>query len=355
MTSKLFKPIQVGQMALKQRIAMAPMTRLRASPDKLVPSNLSVEYYGQRSQRPGSFIITEATAIAPGAAGLPHSPGIYTEEQINAWKKITKQVHDNGSFVYVQLWAQGRMAVPDVVKAQGYDFVSSSDIPQAMAPGVKPRPLTKSEIDQNVEWFATAAKNAISAGADGVEIHGANAYLIDQFLHECSNVRSDNYGGSIENRSRFALEVIDAVAGRIGADRTGVRFSPWNNSYGSITYDTSPIPQFSHVITEIEKRGQKGSRLAYVHVMEGPETSSNQFVQSIWKGSLLRSGDLLEKNTIEDIVNSDDRTVASIGRYYVSNPDLIDRLEKKQTLANYDFDTFYSHDAKGYTDYPKHS
>lgn len=355
MSSKLFKPISVGQMALKHRIAMNPMTRLRASLDKSVPSSMSIDYYGQRSERSGSLLISEATVIAPDAGGLPQAPGIYSDGQIRAWEKIIKKVHDNGSYFYVQLWAQGRMAIPDIMKANGYDFVSSSDIAQSMAPDSKPRPLTKSEIDQNVENFAIAAKNAIKAGADGVEIHGANAYLIDQFLQECSNVRIDEYGGSIENRSRFALEVVDAISSSIGSDRTGIRLSPWNNTFGDMDYGISPIPQFSHVTQEIEKRAQNGKRLAYLHVMEGPHKFSNQFVHDIWKGSLIRSGDMLEKDLLESTVNTDDRTLAGIGRYYISNPDLIDRLEKKLPLADYNYDTFYSHEAKGYSDYPKYS
>jgi NADPH2 dehydrogenase len=251
-TPKLFQPIQVGDLQLEHRVVLAPLTRVRADKKHVHQLPIAQEYYTQRASVPGTLLITEATFIAAQAGGINNVPGIWSDEQVTAWKKvsfshhspnnllictqITESVHAKGSFIYLQLWALGRAASPKQLEEEGsFPYVSSSDIPLSNRPkeDPSPRPLTLSEIKEFVELYATAASNAVHrAGFDGVEIHGANGYLIDQFLQTTSNRRTDDYGGSVENRARFALEVTEAVVKRIGAKKTGIRFSPWGSFQG---------------------------------------------------------------------------------------------------------------------------
>lgn len=250
-TSTLFQPKQVGKLNLQHRVVFSPTTRFRAD-DNHVPLPLVAEYYNQRSSVPGSLLITEATAIAPRAAGYPDIPGIWSEDQVKSWSKVnslrvlpksyfddffqvTDAVRANGSFIYLQLWALGRAADPSQLQKEDptLSYVSASDIP--MSDGrPAPKPLTLTEIQEYPPLYAQAARNAIRAGFDGVEIHGANGYLINQFIDDTTNKRKDIYGGSIENRARFALEVTDAVVNAIGEDRTAIRFSPWGTFNGEI-------------------------------------------------------------------------------------------------------------------------
>jgi 2,4-dienoyl-CoA reductase-like NADH-dependent reductase (Old Yellow Enzyme family) len=254
--SALFEPLRVGGTNLQHRIVMAPLTRFRANKDH-VHGELAKTYYSQRSGVPGTLIITEATFIGPQAAGYPNIPGIWSDAQVAAWKavsgtsyyfeswwhayfeKITDAVHANGSFIFLQLWALGRVADPVVLSQEGgFDVIGPSPIPFGPIFGyppdsqVTPRALTASEITEYVQLYARAARNAMEAGFDGVELHGANGFLLDQFLQTTSNHRVDEYGGSIENRLRFPLEVIDAVANTVGAERTAIRISPWSKFQG---------------------------------------------------------------------------------------------------------------------------
>ena len=249
MSVNLFKHIKVGRMDLQHRVTMAPLTRMRA-PNNTV-SDLHSLYYSQRSSRPGTLIITEATFISEAASGYPLAPGIWRQDQIDAWKKVFDAIHANKSYVYVQLWALGRAAFKSDLDARGLPYVSASDVPESTnnpdAP--VPRPLTVDEIKEYVKNYVQAAKNAIEAGADGVEIHSTNGYLLDQFLHENTNKRTDQYGGSIENRARFTLEVVDAVTEAIGADRVGIRLSPWNLS-NSMEHNNNIVAQFAYVTGE---------------------------------------------------------------------------------------------------------
>ncbi|KAI0316389.1 hypothetical protein OF83DRAFT_1060438, partial [Amylostereum chailletii] len=231
MSSKLFQPFQLGALPLQHRVVLAPLTRNRA--DRVhVPAAQMIEHYAQRASTPGTLLITEATFIAQRAAGmgpfLASTPGIYNEEQIAAWKKANA-VHAKGSFIFLQLWALGRCATPEglAMVDPTLPYVSANNVPLDNQP-VPPRPLTQAEIAEYVQLFATAASNAVhGAGFDGVEIHGANGYLIDQFLKDFTNGRTDEYGGSPERNARFALEVVDAVTGAIGAERVGLRLAPW--------------------------------------------------------------------------------------------------------------------------------
>jgi len=227
-SSSLFKPIKVGAQTLNHRVVLAPLTRFKATAKAHVPINPLVErYYAQRSSHPGSLLVTEGTFIDAKAGGFNNVPGIWNQDQIAAWKKITDAIHANKSFVFMQLWALGRSARPSVLESEGFPFVSASPIALDPKSGT-PRELTITEIEEYVQLYAQAATNAIEAGFDGVEVHGANGYLVDQFLQDVSNHRTDIYGGSIENRSRFGLEVVQAISNAVGEERTAIRMSPWS-------------------------------------------------------------------------------------------------------------------------------
>lgn len=372
-----FKPLKVGKMTLQTRIAMAPLTRIRATEDH-IPTSPMVDYYEQRSREPGTLIITEGTFIHSAAGGTAQVPGIWNEDQIKGWKAVFDKVHANGSYAYVQLWALGRQDSPEDLAKKGYDYVAPSAVKIGQvvsSDGTKkpdrpaPRELTHAEIKEYVQWYVQAAKNAIAAGADGVEIHGANGYLIDQFLHFNTNQRTDEYGGSIVNRARFALEVLDAVCEAVGPERVGIRFSPWGG-FGDVKVDISPVPQWSYVVAEIERRAQEGKRIAYISTMECrwrqdealmplrmPKDlySLNDFVGFIWTGPWIRSGGMTESLYLSD---EDERTILAIGRYFISTPDIIKRLRNGLEVNPYNRETFYHGPDKtfdrsvGYTDYP---
>uniref|UniRef100_A0A060TGC2 ARAD1D22440p n=1 Tax=Blastobotrys adeninivorans TaxID=409370 RepID=A0A060TGC2_BLAAD len=356
-SSNAFKPIKVGRMELGHRITMAPLTRMRSDEKTHVLPKMAEEYYEQRASRPGTLIITEATFIGANAGGYPLAPGIYSDEQLAQWKKVFEKIHGKGSYVYAQLWALGRVA-PEEVIGKG-NVVSASDVPSS--DGAVPRPLSVEEIRQYVKDYATAAKKAVEAGADGVEIHGANGYLLDQFLHENSNLRTDEYGGSIENRARFTLEVIDAVSEAIGADRTAIRFSPWGE-FGDVDYGVSPIPQWSYLASELEKRRRNGKELAYIHLVEPrvggnadretQDHESNDFFRLIYGGIIIRAGGLCDRQLIDEYTNKEDKTLIALGRYFIANPDIVNRLERGIPLTKYNRDTFYSQGPEGYIDYP---
>ncbi|KAF7792773.1 hypothetical protein EIP86_003871 [Pleurotus ostreatoroseus] len=354
--SKLCTPIQVGTSSLRHRVVLAPLTRMRAD-DAHVPTKLMVEYYTQRASVPGTLLITESTLIAPQAGGYANVPGIWSQAQIDAWKDIVDAVHAKGSFIYVQLWASGRAAHPKVLEEEGhYPYVSASDIALSTSP-VKPRPLTLDEIKEYIQLFATAASNAVhGAGFDGVEIHGANSNLVDQFIQDVTNKRTDEYGGSIANRSRFALEVADAIVEKIGAERTGIRLSPWAH-FGDMGMK-NPVPQFSHVVSELARRHPS---FAYVHVIEPrvdglqdieiPEGQSNDFIRDIWRPRPLISAGGYNREIALDVAETKGDLIA-FGRLFISNPDLPLRLLKDIPAHKGDRSTYYTHGGEGYTDYP---
>jgi NADPH2 dehydrogenase len=233
MTHALFTPIKVGGMNLNHRIVLAPLTRLRAHLTH-VPGPYAATYYAQRASVPGTLLISEGTYISQAAGGKDFVPAINTQEQIAGWKEVTDAVHEKKSFIYCQLWALGRAAFPDVLaKENNSPLVSASPIPLSIRPTSVPHALTESEIKTCITTYAAAARNAMEAGFDGVEIHGANGYLIDQFLQEVSNTREDNWGGSIEKRARFAIEVVDAITKEVGAEKVGIRLSPWSPFQGT--------------------------------------------------------------------------------------------------------------------------
>ncbi|KAK8024661.1 hypothetical protein PG990_002484 [Apiospora arundinis] len=362
--SKLFQPLKVGNNSLQHRLAMAPLTRFRADGEH-VPLPMVKEYYEQRASVPGTLLITEATFISPQAGGYPNVPGIYTPEQIRAWREVTDAVHAKGSFIWVQLWALGRVASPDALKKENPEFKvkGASPLPEAEGKTV-PEEMTEQEIQDFVRDYAQAARNAVElAGFDGVEIHGANGYLVDQFLQDVTNQRTDNYGGSIENRSRFALEVAKACveAPGVGPERVGIRLSPWSPFQGMKMAD--PIPQFTHVI-----KGLKQLKLAYLHVVESrvggivdypdaPAAEQVAFAVEAWDNTspvFIAGGftpDSARKVVDEEYAGRD--VVVVFGRYFISTPDLPFRVQKGIELTPYNRDTFYNAGSeKGYVDYP---
>ncbi|MCJ1402331.1 Chanoclavine-I aldehyde reductase fgaOx3 [Xylographa trunciseda] len=351
----LSDPLRIGHCQLKHRLVMAPLTRFRAN-DAHVPLPMATEYYEQRASVPGTLLITEATFISPRASGSDNVPGIYSAAQIAQWKEITAAVHAKHSYIYLQLWALGRAADPDVLAAEGYDYVSSSATPMS-ASAPTPRALTDDEIHGFIADYAAAATNAIAAGFDGVEIHAANGYLIDQFTQDTCNQRSDGWGGSVAKRARFGVEIARAVVAAVGAHRTGIRLSPFSTFQGMRMAD--PEPQFAHLVREL-----KALRLAYLHVVESrisgnadvETTEKIDFLVDEWGATspvLLAGGFTPEsaKRAVEEEYKGDVAVV--FGRYFISNPDLPFRVLRGLGLEKYDRDTFYAKGSpKGYVDYP---
>ncbi|KAK3390641.1 hypothetical protein B0H63DRAFT_466202 [Podospora didyma] len=355
-STRLASPLAVGKMQLKQRIAMAPLTRFRATVEH-VPNDLMLEYYSQRASVPGTLLITEATFMSPKAGGYNNVPGIYNADQVKAWRKITDAVHARGSYIYCQLWHLGRAAKKSVADSEGFKVVSSSAVPLSEEGSAVPEALTVDEIRQTVQDYVTAAKNAIEAGFDGVEVHGANGYLIDQFIQDTCNKRTDDYGGSIENRSRFAVEVVTAVSQAVGPERTGLRLSPFSVFQDMRMAD--PIPQFSDIIRKISPLN-----LAYLHVVAPdiagnanvscPSTDSLDFVVDLWSQPLLVAGNMTEeaaKKLVEVEYPSKD-VIAVFGRYFIANPDLPFRVLNSIPLNPFNPATFYSQSPVGYVDQP---
>lgn len=355
--SKLFEPLQIGNLKLSSRVAMAPLTRFRADDNhSILP--FAQDYYGQRASVPGTLLISEATLISKDAGGYNNVPGIYTQEQIDAWKAVTEAVHQRGSYIYLQLWALGRVADPNVKKAEGSgDVVSSSAVPYENGATV-PRELTEDEIKQYIQDYASAAKAAIEAGFDGVEIHAANGYLIDQFIQDTCNQRTDQWGGSVEMRARFALEVTKAVVDAVGAEKTGIRLSPFSTFQGMKMVD--PYPQFGYIVDQL-----KAYKLAYLHLVESrvsgnADTEGTEKIDPLLEKYANTSPVLLAggfkpdsaKRAVDEEYRDYD-VVVVFGRYFIQNPDLVYRLEKGISLTPYDRDTFYvPKSAKGYIDQP---
>jgi len=368
--SALFQPLRVGITDLQHRVVMAPLTRLRANKDH-VHGELAKTYYAQRSSVPGTLIVSEATFIAPQAAGYANVPGIWNAEQIAGWKAVTDAVHANGSYIFLQLWALGRAADPAVLKQEGgFDLVAPSPIPlgNPLDNGlnssdeelVVPRELTGAELREYVQLYSKAANNAIEAGFDGVEIHAANGYLLDQFLQTVSNERTDEYGGSIDNRVRFPLEVINAVVEAIGAERTAVRISPWSKYQDMGMKD--PLPTFT---TLIERVRDAHPKFAFIHVVEPRvdggldsdlsdenRAQSNEPLREAWGNRPYIAAGGMDGAAASKMVEKYGGLVA-FGRHFIANPDLPLRLKEGLSLTRYNRDTFYAKEAAaGYIDYP---
>lgn len=361
----LFSPISVGTVNLQTRVVLAPLTRVRALPGN-VPSQLQAEYYAQRAVDPGTLLVSEATYIAPESAGAPIEgdglvPGIWSPEQIKGWSHVIRGIHKNNSFFFLQLWDIGRVAWYSELQKLG-NYVPTGPSSISKTPNPHLRALTREEIKTKVQLYVQAAKNALKAGADGVEIHAANGYLLDTFLRSASNQRTDEYGGSVENRARFILEVVDAIVEAVGAQRTALRLSPWS-TFQDIDVDEKETPeQFLYLFEELQKRAHAGNELAYVHVVEprfsgdsttetGYSWESNEPFRRVWKGILIRAGGYKRETALKDS-ESGENTLIAFGRLFLANPDLVERLKKDRELNAYDRSTFYVPGPKGYTDYP---
>lgn len=357
MTEALFTPFTAGAIEMQNRVVMAPLTRNRADDVTGEVNDLHVAYYRQRAG--AGLIITEATQISPVGKGYIQTPGIHTEAQAKAWKKVTDAVHEAGGRIVVQLWHVGRIShvslqpggaapvAPSAIGAGSKTFTRNG-----FEETSEPRALETHEIAATVEDYRKAAALAIKAGFDGVEVHGANGYLIDQFLKTGANTRSDAYGGVIENRARFLFEVLDAVTAEIGGDRTGLRLSPFSPANG-IT-DEDPQGDFEYVIGKLNGYG-----LAYLHMVEGATGGSRDLGegQSLAALRALFDGPYMANNGYDramalETVASGKADLVAFGRPFISNPDLVARLRQDAPLNEGDQGTFYGGGAEGFTDYP---
>ncbi|KAK6458249.1 NAPDH dehydrogenase [Scheffersomyces xylosifermentans] len=369
--TNLFKPIKVGKNVIPHRVVFAPTTRYRALDDH-TPSDLQLEYYDERSRYPGTLVTTEATFSSEQGGLFHNAPGIWTDKQTQGWKKINEKIHANKSFSSIQLWFLGRVADAKLLKERGLPLVSASAVYAneeskrlAEEAGNPLRALTKEEIKDIIyNKYTIAAKNALEAGFDYVEIHSAHGYLLDQFLQPSTNQRTDEYGGSIENRARFVLELIDHLLPIVGADRLAIRISPWAKFQNMKAEEDSvhPITTFGYLLHELQKRADAGNQLAYISLVEprvqashdvavDAQVGDNSFASKIWKGVFIKAGnytyDAPEFNTLlKDI--ADDRTLVGFSRYFTSNPDFVLKLRDGLELTPYVRDTFYTHDNWGY-------
>ncbi len=351
----LFLPLKIGKYTLKNRIIMAPMTRCR-SVDSNIPNDLMATYYAQRAS--AGLIITEGSQISTEGIGYPATPGIYTDAQVEGWKKVTEAVHEKDGKIFLQLWHVGRIShssyhngtpnvAPSAIKPSGqiYTFEGMKDFET-------PKALSIDEIKKIVQDYVSAAKNAIKAGFDGVEVHGANGYLIDQFLRDGTNHRTDEYGGNVENRARFLFEVIEAVSAEIGSDRVGVRLSP-SGTFNDMN-DSNPTKHFEYICHQLNN-----FKLAYLHVIDalegdirhGANVVELAVLKDAYKGVFITCGgytkvkanSLLEKHQADGV---------AFGTLFISNPDLVERFKTNAKLSEADPSSFYTQDAQGYTTYP---
>ncbi|MBB2200617.1 alkene reductase [Gluconacetobacter tumulisoli] len=361
----LFAPVRLGALSLAHRVVMAPLTRMRSGQPGDVPQAINELYYRQRASR-GGLIITEATDISAQARGYPGVPGIYSDDQIDGWRHITDAVHGRGGLIVLQIWHTGRISHPSMQPAGATPVAPSAILPPGLrhldvhggdAALVLPRALESEEIPAIVATFARAVRNARDAGFDGVEIHAANGYLIDQFLQDSSNLRTDRHGGSIANRARFLLDVVDAAVDAWSADRIGVRLSPWGRYNGMA--DRDPAGLHAHVGGELARRA-----LAYLHVVE-PRADQQSDVNAIdadapdagallkraFGGRVISAGGYVGDTARHALAASRADAIA-FGRLFIANPDLPRRLRNGNPMNRYDRASFYGGDARGYTDYP---
>jgi 2,4-dienoyl-CoA reductase-like NADH-dependent reductase (Old Yellow Enzyme family) len=348
--NQLFTPVRVGRYTLPNRLVMAPMTRSRAQLDG-TPGELAAEYYAQRAGL--GLIVTEGTQPSDDAQGYLATPGIYTPAHIAGWKKVTKAVHDKGGRIFIQIMHAGRMSHPDNTPHHRQAVAPSAIAPGAQmftATGMKdilaPRALTGDEVRQTVVDLRRSARAAIEAGADGVEIHGANSYLIQQFIAPSANTRTDEYGGSIANRARFGIEVATAIAGEIGADKTAIRLSPGFTMNG-IDEGAEGPDLYRYLIAELDKLG-----LAYVHVLHTGDERLVADIHKLWKQSLILNRPGRSRDQIGADVASGRADLEAYGQMVLANPDFVARLKAGAPMNEADRATFFGGAARGYTDYP---
>jgi N-ethylmaleimide reductase len=357
MDNKLFSKYKLGNASLQNRVVMSPMTRSRALGN--IPNDLMVEYYGQRSS--AGLIITEGTSPSPNGLGYSRIPGIFSKEQVEGWKKVTAAAHIGGAEIFVQLMHTGRIGhqlnlpagakvlAPSAVKAAGQMWTDQKQMQDYPVP----TEMTASDITEAKKEYVTAALNAIEAGFDGVELHGANGYLLEQFLSPISNIRTDNYGGSIENRSRFVLEIAEAVSLVTGKERTGIRLSP----YG-VSSDMHHYPEidatYKYLAVELNRIG-----IEYIHIVDHSAIGApaipaeiKSTIRKLFKNTLILSGGYDQERAEADLQNGNGDLIA-FGRPFINNPDLVERFRNEWPLSSdLKFDLFYTPGPKGYTDYP---
>ena len=356
---KLFTPYQVGAILVKNRMVMSPMTRSRAIGN--IPNALMAKYYSQRAE--AGLIITEGTSPSPNGLGYARIPGIFNDQQVEGWKNVTSSVHHAGGKMIVQLMHTGRIShplnmgagariiAPSAVKAAGQMWTDAKQLQDFEVPEA----MTADDLATTKAEFVSAAKNAMSAGFDGVELHSANGYLLEQFLSPVSNIRKDHYGGSVENRCKYVLEVVSAVAGAIGKDKTGIRLSPYGIA--------SDMPQYPEIGTTYNYLSEQLNKLdiAYLHLVDhsamgAPEVPAKlkKQIRIIFKNTIVLSGGYNKERAENDLASGLGDLVA-FGRPFINNPDLVDRYKNNWPLSSdLKMDLFYTADEKGYTDYPSH-
>jgi 2,4-dienoyl-CoA reductase-like NADH-dependent reductase (Old Yellow Enzyme family) len=345
----LFDPIQVGDLTLKNRIVMAPLTRARSG-DERIPGPIVAEYYAQRAS--AGLILTEATSVTPMGVGYERTPGIWSDAQVEAWKTVTDAVHAKGGTIFMQLWHVGRISDPSLLPG-GQAPVSASAVAakgevsllRPKRPYSTPRALTPPEIAEVVEAYRKGAENAKKAGFDGVELHGANGYLLDQFLQDSVNRRTDAYGGPVENRARLMIEAVDAAISVFGAARVGLHIAPRGDSHDM--GDSDPLATFGYVAREMKRRG-----LAFIFAREyvGENRIGPQIKAAF--GGVWIANEKLTAETGQALLDAGEADAISFGKDFISNPDLVERLRAGAPLNPWRLETFYAPGAEGYTDYP---
>ena len=355
----LFTPYNLSGIELKNRMVMAPLTRSRSDNEGKVATALTATYYEQRAT--AGLIITEGTNVSTNAVGYINVPGIYTEAQVEGWKLVTKAVHDKGGKIFAQLWHVGRLSHPDFHNGE-LPYAPSAINPHeksytqnGFVDTVTPRAMTIAEIKQTIQDFKNAAANAVAAGFDGVEIHAANGYLFHQFFNNCSNIRTDEYGGSIQNNARFLFETINAIKEVIDLNKVGVRLNPSMHNYMGITMDEETIPTFEYIVKQLNEYG-----LAYIHLTEPfvpvddvqfAITEIAKHFRPLYKGTLIINKGFNKATAIKVLENADADLIA-FGVPFIANPDLVKRYKTDAELNKPDHQTFYTPGAKGYIDYP---
>ncbi len=349
----------IGDLELENRIVMAPMTRSRADNLGKVATDLMAEYYSQRAS--AGLIITEGSQISERAVGYINTPGIYSDDQVEGWKKITAAVHEKGGKIFIQLWHVGRMSHPDFhngelpLSASALNPNSQSYTPQGFKDTVTPKAMTLEEIKETISDYGRAAKNAMAAGFDGVEIHSSNGYLLHQFFSRTSNVRIDEYGGSIEKRAKILFKVINEIKKYMPENRIGVRLNPSLHGVFGMTVDEESIPTFDYIVENLNDYN-----LAYLHLSEpftdvtnvpGAEPHIAQHYRPIYKGNLMINS-AFDQESGNRVIDDELADMVAYGKLFISNPDLVERFEAKVETEKWDTDTFYTPGPKGYTDYP---
>jgi len=360
MNKNLFEPAKIGSLQLKNRISMAPMTRARNEDG--IPNENNAVYYSQRAG--AGLIITEGTAISETAKGVLYIPGLYTPEQVEGWKKVTKAVHEKGSIIFNQLWHVGRVShtsnqpggiapvgPSDLQSTNSFAWGYDENGKEGPVASSKPRALSSDEVKQIVKDFANAAKNAVEAGFDGVELHGANGYLLEQFLNPFVNNRTDEYGGNVANRSRFLLEAVDAVIDAIGHDKVGVRLTPYGG-LGELPHYDELEATYQYLAEELEKR-----KVVYIHLMDqqskGSHALPDGFIERFraWYNGVIILAGSMDREKSERLINAGTIDIAGFGEPFISNPDLVERLKNNWELTPPNRDLHYGLGNHGYTDW----